>query len=393
MGDVNLDTLLNALDAAAANLSKAEAVWLRAEPLLPNSAVLGDPPEYADLCRAWNDLLEGLPPIDGWTITDQLPTPDEIGRMFLDWMEIGEPPFAAYEAASQPGRDIEEYRYRLKRARRRAIRGRLEELVAKIDRLLPLIVDGVERMSSQRLAPPAADQVAASVAEIDRLLGDSSPRAGRWTPLHRHMAFSEGHDWWDVVEFDWPSVRQDALTATLAESDPLPVPRIDLGEAAARKPGGSVTTALHWGVLTDEGLERLMFDLLRGLPGYDSVEWLMRTNAADHGRDLSAFRSLDDASGLVRRERLIIQAKHWQKKSVDPASIMEAMARLSAWEPPHVHCLVVATTGRFTPDAVRYAESHNERGTDPRIELWPDSQLEWLLARRPELTATYSLRQ
>jgi len=32
-----------------------------------------------DLCRAWKDLLVGLPPI-GWTITEELPDADDIGR-------------------------------------------------------------------------------------------------------------------------------------------------------------------------------------------------------------------------------------------------------------------------------------------------------------------------
>lgn len=389
---VNLEELLGAFDAAAANLAKAEAVWQRAYPLLPTSAEFGDPPEYDDLQRAWVDLIKGLPPIDGWTVADELPTPNGIGRSFLDWMEIGEPPFAVYEAIDQPGKEIDEYRYRLKRARRRAVRGRLEVLVSEIDRLLPLIVDGVDRGSAERLDHPGAEGVRESVAEIDRLLGDTSTRAGRWSFLYRHMSFGEGHDWWDVVELDWPSVKPDVLAAAIAESDPLPVPDIDLGQAASGSPSGPVTTALDWSALTEAHFERLLFDLLRGLPGYDSVEWLMKTNAADHGRDLSAYRSLSDASGLARRERVIVQAKHWLSRSVDPASILDALARLPVWEPPHIHCLVVATTGRFTPDAIRLAESHNEKGVDPRIELWADSQLEWLLARRPELTAGYGLR-
>lgn len=230
------------------------------------------------------------------------------------------------------------------------------------------------------------------IAEIERLVGDTSARAGRWADLYRHMSFSEGHDWWDIVEYDWPSVKPDILTAALAESDPIAVPDIDLGSAAAGGPSGGVTTALKWGNLTDDGFERLLFDVLRGLHGYDSAEWLMKTNAADHGRDLSVFRTLPDATGLGRRERVIVQVKHWQTKSVDPGSINDALSRLPAWEPPHIHCLVVATSGRFTPDAVKFVEANNEKGVDPRIEMWPDSLLEAMLARRPELTAGYGLR-
>jgi hypothetical protein len=156
-------------------------------------------------------------------------------------------------------------------------------------------------------------------------------------------------------------------------------------------PAGAVTTALQWGSITDEGFERLLFDLLRGLTGYDNVQWLMKTNASDHGRDLSLDRTWRDASGHVRRERIVVQAKHWRRKSVDPASIMNVIARLPSWEPPHIHGLIVATSGSFTTDAVRYVESHNEKGADPRIEMWPGVHLEALLAERPELTATYGL--
>lgn len=105
-----------------------------------------------------------------------------------------------------------------------------------------------------------------------------------------------------------------------------------------------------------------------------------------------AYRTLPDASGFARRERVVIQAKHWRAKSVDSASILDVVSRLSAWEPPHIHSLVVATSGRFTPDAVRFIESHNDKGSDPRIEPWPETHLEAMLARRPELTAAYGLR-
>jgi hypothetical protein len=389
---VELERLLGVFDAAAANLAKAEAVWERARPLLPESAVLGDPPEFDDLARAWADLILGLPKIDNWTITEPLPTPSDIGRQFLEWSEIGEPPFGVYEAMDQPGKDLAQYKYQLKKARRRAIRARLEGLAGEIDRLLPMVTTGIFRGSREQVTGVETHQIRDHVAEIERLLGDTSTRAGRWGDLYRHMSFSEGHDWWDIVEYDWPSVKPDILSAALADSDPIAVPDIDLGSASAGELSGGVATALRWVNLTDDGFERLLFDLLRGLTGYDSAEWLMKTNAADHGRDLSVFRTLNDASGLGRRERVIVQAKHWQTKSVDPGSINDALSRLAAWEPPHIHCLVIASSGRFTPDAVRFVEAHNEKGTDPRIEMWPDPLLEAMLARRPELTAGYGLR-
>jgi hypothetical protein len=389
---MELEKLLKVFDAAAANLAKAEAVWDRAKPLLPNSAVLGNPQGFDDLARAWTDLIAGLPPIEDWTITDTLPTPDDIGRAFLDCMDGDHPPWFIYEDIEKPDKDIEQYRYRLNRARRTAVRTRIEVLVSEVDRLLPLAVCDVARDSRDQLGNPETLLIGQHIAEIDRLLADTCPRVGRWSFLYRHMSFTEGHDWWDIAEFDWPSVKPEILSATIAESDPLPVPDIDLGVAARSEPTGGVTTALRWDSLNDEGFERLLFHLLLGLDGYENVQLLTKTNAPDHGRDLSAYRTLNDPSGFTRRERIIVQAKHWRSKSVDSASILDSLSRLSAWEPPHIHCLVVATSGRFTPDAVRFMEAHNEKGVDPRIEPWPESHLEVMLSRRPELTADLGLR-
>ncbi|BBZ53005.1 hypothetical protein MHEI_47220 [Mycobacterium heidelbergense] len=68
------------------------------------------------------------------------------------------------------------------------------------------------------------------------------------------------------------------------------------------------------------------------------------------------------------------------------------MSTLSLWEPPAIRALILATSGRFTTDAVAVAEKHNRDGKMPFIELWPDSRLETLLSERPELTAGYRLR-
>jgi len=54
--------------------------------------------------------------------------------------------------------------------------------------------------------------------------------------------------------------------------------------------------------------------------------------------------------------------------------------------------LIVVTTGRFTTDAVDFIEKHNRSADAMRIEMWPDSHLERLLSRRPELIAEFRLR-
>jgi hypothetical protein len=139
-----------------------------------------------------------------------------------------------------------------------------------------------------------------------------------------------------------------------------------------------------WDAIDDDGFERLLFDLLRGLPNYQNVEWLMKTRAPDRGRDLSLERILRDGGGTTRTERVIVQAKHWTAKSVAPVDVAATLAALPMWEPPVIRALIIATSGRFTADAVAVVNKHNTDGKMPFIELWPESRLEVLLAQRPD---------
>jgi hypothetical protein len=66
--------------------------------------------------------------------------------------------------------------------------------------------------------------------------------------------------------------------------------------------------------------------------------------------------------------------------------------QMKLWEPPRVDVFVIATSGTFTTDAVDYVEKTNQGDTGMRIEMWPESHLESLLARRPALIAEFKLR-
>ncbi|WP_328678346.1 restriction endonuclease [Streptomyces sp. NBC_00322] len=389
---MDLEALLSVMDRAAANLAKLEAVWVRASAFIPDSPARGSNPEYDDHRRAWADLLPGLPLIDGWTITDQLPDIDEMGQSFIDYADIGELPVDVWEAGEKPAKDLADYRYRLHRARRRAVAGRLQQLQAQVEIALPSILQDVPRASRERLVNPSVSIVTSAVSEIERLLGDTAERKGRWGDLHRHISFGEGHDWHDIAEFDWPSIQPDIDSGALSDSDPLPVPDLDLGSAAAGSLTGVATIALPWDRLDDDKFERLLYDLLRDFSEHENVQWLMHTRAPDRGRDLSLDRVIRDGTGGVRSERVIVQAKHWLKRSVDVAALAATVAAVKLWEPPVVRGLVMATSGRFTADAVAWAEQHNESGSAPYIELWPDSRLETLLAQKPHLAAAHGLR-
>jgi hypothetical protein len=315
-----------------------------------------------------------------------------LGRSFIDYYEADQIGFELFEEGEQPGKDLAQYRYRLNRARRQAARGRLQELIVQIDIGLPHVLVGVDRDSRLRLEGEWVDRITTAIPEIERLMGDTAQRTGRWTDLLRHIRFGEGHDWHDIAEFDWPSVRSDIEAAGLSDIDPLPTPNIDLGHAATGTLTGSVSTLLPWSRLADDDFERLLYDLLRDYPEHQNVQWLTKTRAADRGRDLSFDRVLQDATGGSRIERVIVQAKHWQAKSVGPTDLARALAGVRLWEPPPVHTLIVVTSGRFTSDAIAWQERHNYTVIPPHIDLWPENKLESLLAQKPHIAAAHGLR-
>ena len=118
----------------------------------------------------------------------------------------------------------------------------------------------------------------------------------------------------------------------------------------------------------------------------------MKTNAPDRGRDISAFRVFHDALGGTTRLRIIVQCKHWLKRSVAPRDVSDLKEQILLWDPPRVDVCIIATSGRFTSDAVAVVEKHNQSNQALRIEMWPDSHLERLIVRRPALIAEFGLR-
>src|SRR5260370_41573471 len=158
------------------------------------------------------------------------------------------------------------------------------------------------------------------------------------------------------------------------------------------KPREPVTTTLDWATLDDEAVEPLIFMLIASAVGYENPEWLTRTRAPDRGRDLSVIRLVVDPLSGTQRLRVIIQCKHWLQNSVALSDVSTTKEQMSLWGAPRVDALVVATSGRFTIDAVDWIERHNAAGQPPRIEMWAESHLERLLASRPALIAEFQLR-
>src|SRR5712692_9530343 len=166
-------------------------------------------------------------------------------------------------------------------------------------------------------------------------------------------------DLMDIVRLDWPKVKSGLSKGLYDQDEPLPVAVADLGTLAAAQPKGQVVTQLKWDSLSGEDIERLMFSLISSAPAYENPEWLMRTSAPDRGRDLSVSRIVNDPLSGAMRSRVLIQCRHWTTKSVSPSDVASLKEQIATWEPPKIDVLIIATTGRFTSDAVAAIEKQN----------------------------------
>jgi len=214
----------------------------------------------------------------------------------------------------------------------------------------------------------------------------------RWADLQRHLHFGLCCDLHDIIVHDWTDVRGTLWKSLYDKDEPIPVDIDDLVTLVASQPSGLIATKLKWENLTSEDFERLIFSLVSDQPGYENPEWLMQTNAPDRGRDLSVFRIFTDPLGGVFRFRVIIQCKHWLSKSVSLSNVSSLRDQMQLWESPRVDIHIIATSGRFTMDAVDFIEKHNQSDTAMRIEMWPECHIERLLASRPAIIAEFRLR-
>ena len=396
MADSPLNAALRHFEAAEANLNKTEKVLSEIEASIPSGIAFGGNPEYEANCRSFDALLASLPKIDGWKPDISLMDLDEIAQHRLDAQEVGEIEciVSVERQIGEPARLLREYRYRFNQKRRELIRDALTELIDAIDANLRELGKLFERdiPSNDTVETPEFDQLKQNIAQINTLLGSSVSKPARWSDLHRHMHFGMLGDLHDIIEHDWPSVKAGLRKSLYGEREPVPVEVKDLGALVSKKPRGPVATKLLWERLTDEDFERLVFVLISSEQGYENPEWLMKTNAPDRGRDLSVYGVYIDPLGGTLRQRVIIQCKNWQSKSVGPSEIATLKEQMKMWEPPRVDVHVIATSGRFTSDAVAIVEKQNHSDSALRIEMWPESHLERLLASRPAIIAEFGLR-
>lgn len=391
-----LESALQQFEAAEANLAKLESLWARIAQILPSGPAFGAPPEYEELCLAFRRVLPGLPAIDGYRVTDCLYDYDAAGQMHLDAAEVGEigAQVSVHNELERQGRELREYRFRFHAKRRELVRDRLIRLIDEIDEVLGGLRSELEgREINATVAGPEWERLKGAVSEIDTLVGTGA-RPTRWSDLQRHLHFGMIGDLADILKMDWPAVKKSLASQLYGQDDPVPVVAAeDLGGIVAARPSGPVTTQLDWQALTDEDFERLLFLMIAEAPGYENPEWLQKTHAPDRGRDLTVIRVEQDPLGTVRRYRTVIQCKHWLSRSVGASEVAEARTQMELWQPPRVDVLVIATTGRFTADAIHLIEQHNQSDRALSIAMWPDSHLERVLAARPHLIGQFRLRR
>ncbi|MFH1687911.1 MAG: restriction endonuclease [bacterium] len=393
---MDLNEAMKQLDATEANLVKLEKLWKEIRSLIPEVVCFDGDDRYDDRCRQFNGIVITMPKIDGFAITYSVPTLHEIAQMRLTADRVNE--IECYARTEnviyEQEKALKEYRYRLARKRRAVIREEVLTQVKTIGQLLKTLVDENPYLPEDRnhkIDEGKWAMLARAVSVIDHLLGSDSRPTG-WSELSRHVSWGELCDLHDIASDDWPAVSAGLHGKVYSDLDPLPVGVGDLSELNASVSASPVVTALKWESLDGSGFEGLIFNLISEDGTYENPEWVTRTNAPDRGRDLSATRVIRDSLTGTLRYRVMIQCKHWQRKSIGPRDVGEAKEQMKSWGDPRVDILVLATSGRFTTDAVTNIEKHNQSDSALRIEMWADSHLEKLLASRPALVAEFGLR-
>jgi hypothetical protein len=390
-----LDDALRIFGAAEANLAKLERLWKEIHQLTPSGIEFGRNVEYDDRARSYRALLAALPLIEGWK-PEALPTDlDDLAQWRLDAHEVGEieAQVSVERAVEAPGEELAEYRFRLDTTRRALIRQALVDRMQEFDDLLESIRRGLieEPPNHQSIESDQWTALGNIVKQIELLLGSSVGLPPRWSDLRRHLHFALYGDFLDIEKFDWPQSKAGLMSGLYGANEPIPVDVEDLGTLVGKAPSGPIATELKWAALSAANFERLVFALIAQEGNYENAQWLTHPNAPDRGRDLSAQRVFADALTGKISQRVIIQCRH-RAASVGVADMAELKEQMKLWEPPKVDLLIIATTGRFTTDAVAWIERHNQSDSGLRFEMWPDSHFEHLLASRPSLIAEFGLR-
>jgi len=391
MVESTLNTALRQFEVVEANLVKAERLLDTIMEAIPNSVAFGGNSDYESNCFYFDAVYASLPKIKGWKPEIRLLELDEIAQNRLDARELGEIECIVHveQSIDEPSKSLRQYRLRFAQMRRSLVREALEKLIVGVDECIEVLSQTHE--SRVEVYEENLRVLEQNLAQINVLIGSDTANPGHLSVV-RDILFGLNNADLETAQRCWPQATADLRKWVYSDNDPIDVDIADLENVVNSKPKGGVATKLNWSNLSAEEFERLIYALVAMAPGYENAAWLMKTNAPDRGRDVSVFRVHSDALSGTMRRRVIIQCKHWMTKSVGMAEIAILREQMKLWESPRVDVHVIATTGRFTSDAISAVENQNLSDSALRIEMWPESHLELLLASRPDLIAEFGLR-
>ena len=357
---------------------------------VPDSIAFGlDTPEVDDLRRECAEIAKSLPTIDGVGLEIELISLDELADIRFQYLDLdlaAEGVFPVDVDDYIPKKELGEYEYRVRKLRKKLVKERVKEAITEIDDTLSTTVEvdgGLEFVDNTQ----GWKRLSETTSELVRLVGYDKLRGTKISDLSRHLHFAEPCDLEDIVDADWPNVRE-VLDKIIHEGEPLAISVGDLGDLVRSNPTGPVTSQLEWDRLDDGTFERLMFNLLCTVDKYENVEWLTHKNAPDRGRDISAdFVVVDELIG-TKRYHTLVQCKHWTTRSVNINDVTALLEQVKISQ-KRFSIVIVATTGTFTQDAVEWRDKREQGGEFPAVEFWAGSHLEYLIASRPSLRSAY----
>lgn len=391
-----LNDTLRKIEATEANLAKLEKIWKQLSSLLPIAPIFQYDQEQVErydlLSRHFERIRAAMPKIDGHEIQNSIIPFHDVFQNTLNihqYGEIGDSINFEKEAREQGGH-LSEYRFRLIQKRQELARLVIFDIAKSIEEDIK-VLKNTEPDERNKINHSAWDAMQKKMSSIEIIIGNAAKKPARWHDMMRHISYREVSDLRDIESLDWPSVKAGLEQALRKEYDPIPVEVEDLSVLVARKPTGNVVVELKWKELSPTDFERLIYNIVVNTDGYENTQWLTHTNAPDRGRDLSAFRVHKDLLSGVQRQRIIIACKHYTSKSVSTEDVSLLRIQVELWEPPKVDVLVIATSSRFTTDAIQLIENQNQK-QGLRIEMWSDTTLEHLLSERPALIGEFKLR-
>lgn len=271
-----LYSTLKQFDSTEANLEKLEQLWKDIRDRIPKDIAYVQDPEYDELCQWFMDVYNALPRIDGWKPEIHLYDLNEIASMRLDARELGEidAVISVEESIDLPGRIISEYRRRFNKKRRELVRNVVFDLISRVDTLLNTLSQTYLTSSanlSQRIDSKEWDTLQNIIQQIEALIGKNISSLPRWGDLRRHLRFGQIGDLSDIVQLDWPKVKDSLRSVLYDPHEAIPVEVDDLGTLVdAARSQEQVVKKLNWSSLSSEEFERLIFTLISDAEGYEN---------------------------------------------------------------------------------------------------------------------------